>query len=101
MMIKALAYQQLLDSGEVKNRAELAHREGVTRPRITQIMKLLRLAPEIQEAILALPAGTPERLVTERKLRQLVDLEPVDQLAAFDAISNGAFRVSAGARKVG
>jgi len=56
------------DNGEVKNRAELARREGITRARVTQIMDLLPLAPDIQRAIPDLPAGTPERVVTERKL---------------------------------
>ena len=50
------------------SKAELARREGITRPRITQIMNLLRLAPDIQEVILGLPKGTGERVVTERKL---------------------------------
>ncbi len=55
---------------------------SVTRARVTQIMKLLRLAPDIQSAILALPPGTPERLVTERKLWNLVDLGFEEQRVA-------------------
>ena len=35
--------------------AELAHLSHVTRARITQIMNLLMLTPDIQEAILFLP----------------------------------------------
>ncbi len=88
LMIKARAFQELLDDGDVETRAELARLEGVSRPRVTQIMKLLRLAPEIQEAILALPPGTPERLVTERKLRAIIALDPTDQIAAFEALSD-------------
>ncbi|MCP3986791.1 MAG: hypothetical protein GY723_20590 [bacterium] len=34
-------------------------------------------------------AGTPERLVTERKLRELVDLEDEEQREAFAAMVGG------------
>ena len=37
------------------NYADLAHLSHVSRPRITQIMNLTLLAPDIQEAILCLP----------------------------------------------
>lgn len=88
LMTKALAFQELLDDGEVETRAELARLEGISRPRVTQIMKLLRLTPEIQEAILKLPIGTPERLVTERKLRPFVEMDSAtDQIAAFESMT--------------
>jgi hypothetical protein len=53
----ALAYhlQGLLRDGVVKDYAELARLGHVTRARISQIMSLLQLAPDIQEAILFLP----------------------------------------------
>jgi hypothetical protein len=38
----ALHYQSLLDSGTVKTRAELARRLGVSRARVTQVLKRLR-----------------------------------------------------------
>jgi hypothetical protein len=34
----AYEWQQILDGGEVKNRAELARRMGVTRARVTQVL---------------------------------------------------------------
>jgi hypothetical protein len=92
LMNKALKWQSLLDDGEVPSRAELARREGITRARVTQIMKLLSLAPNIQEAILALPSGIPERLVTERRLRPLVEMGQSDQRAAFHALIGGLLR---------
>jgi hypothetical protein len=42
----------MLDSGEVESMAELARLGRVSRARITQIMDLLMLAPEIQEELL-------------------------------------------------
>jgi hypothetical protein len=44
-----------LRGGRVANMAELAARLGITRPRMTQIMNMLLLAPDIQEELLFLP----------------------------------------------
>lgn len=71
----ALAHhiQELLDTGQVKDLAEIARRGHITRARVTQIMNLLLLAPDIQEAILFLPATTKGRdLIAPRSLRQTV-----------------------------
>lgn len=56
----ALAHhlERLVVTGEVKDYAELARLGNVSRARITQIMNLLLLAPDIQEAILFLPKTT-------------------------------------------
>ncbi len=57
-------------SGEIRDWAEAARLVGVTRARMTQIAKLLLLAPQIQEGILTLSNVTrgPDP-VTERALR--------------------------------
>ena len=47
--------QRLLDDGFVRDYAELARPGHVSRARITQIMNLNLLAPDIQEEILFLP----------------------------------------------
>ena len=54
-MALAIRFDDLLRHGEVKDYAELARLGHVTRARVTQIMNLLNLAPEIKEAILFLP----------------------------------------------
>lgn len=50
----ALAHQiqRLIDRGEIRNQAEAARRLGVTRARLTQIMDLTLLAPDVQEEVL-------------------------------------------------
>ena len=48
-------WQGLVERGDVADYADLARLAGVTRQRITQIMNLLQLAPDIQEAVLDLP----------------------------------------------
>jgi hypothetical protein len=70
----AESFQRRLDAGEVANRADFARQHGLTRARVTQLLDLLKLDPSILEYVRCLPAGTPERLVTEKMLRPLVGL---------------------------
>jgi hypothetical protein len=69
----ALAHdlQRRLDAGEFRDFADMARALGFTRARITQIMDLLLLAPDLQEEILFLdlPLGMPG--IQETKLRAL------------------------------
>jgi hypothetical protein len=55
LMALAIRFDGLLRRGEVKDYAELARLGHVTRARVTQIMNLLNLTPDIQEALLFLP----------------------------------------------
>jgi hypothetical protein len=71
-MALAIRFDQLIRDGDVTDQAELARLGRVTRARLTQIMNLLSLAPDIQEWTLFL--STTERgrdLVTERQLRPI------------------------------
>ena len=72
-----------MDAGEVQTQAEIAAEEDLTRARDSQILNLLKLAPDIQSAILSLPVGTPPRVVTERKLRQLTQMPQAEQRRIF------------------
>ena len=54
---------------------ELARLCHVTQPRMSQVMNLLHLAPDIQEEILHLPpVKTGNDLLTERDLRPITQL---------------------------
>ena len=55
LMALAIRFDQLIRDGVVADQAELARLGHVTRARVTQIMNLLALAPDIQEALLFLP----------------------------------------------
>ena len=55
LMALAIECDQLISGGVIKNQSELAHYAQVTTARMTHIMWLTNLAPEIQEAILFLP----------------------------------------------
>lgn len=55
VMALAIRFRELLDEGRLKSICELAALAHVTQPRMTQIMMLNHLAPDIQEAVLFLP----------------------------------------------
>ena len=55
LLALALHFEQQVRSGEIANYRELADLGHVTRARISQILNLVCLAPDIQEAILFLP----------------------------------------------
>jgi hypothetical protein len=54
-MALAIRFEQLVRAGAVRNYAELADLGHVSRARISQIMLLRQLAPDIQEELLFLP----------------------------------------------
>jgi hypothetical protein len=55
LMALALRFDELICTGAVKDYSALARLGHVTRARITQVMNLLLLAPDIQEQLLFLP----------------------------------------------
>lgn len=72
LMALAIRFDGLLRNGAVADQAELARLGHVTRARMTQIMNLRHLAPDIQEQILDLPLVERGRdPVTERDLRPI------------------------------
>jgi hypothetical protein len=72
-----LRLEELVRTGRVRNYTELAALGHVTRARICQILNLLHLAPDIQEALLFLPPT-----LRGRDAIILADLQPI--AAAFD-----------------
>jgi len=62
----------LIRDGAVADQAELARLGRVSRARVTQIMNLLSLAPDIQEALLLVPNSVQGReKISERNLRSI------------------------------
>jgi hypothetical protein len=55
LMALAIRFDKLVQDGAVRDYADLARLGNVSRARLTQIMNLLNLAPDIQEDILFLP----------------------------------------------
>jgi hypothetical protein len=72
IMALAVRFDGLIRDGIVKDQAELARLGHVTRARLTQIMDLLCLAPDIQEAVLFLPPVERGRQsLIEKQLRRI------------------------------
>jgi hypothetical protein len=69
LLLRAIEWRRQIDAGEVENKAEIARREGITRARVTQIMGMLRLSPQIQEHLLSMPNCIRRPSVSERMLR--------------------------------
>jgi ParB-like chromosome segregation protein Spo0J len=82
----AKEWQQALINGRNISLADLSRKLGLTRSRVTQIMNLLKLSPEIIEIIFALgdPISVPH--VTERTLRKFVDLSVEEQKTMIQKI---------------
>jgi hypothetical protein len=71
-MALAIRLDQLIRDGVVADQAELARLGRVSRARLTQIMNLLCLSPDIQEEVLFLPCVESGREpVSERDLRPI------------------------------
>ncbi len=71
LMALAIKMQGMVDRGEVKDYAELARLAQVSRARMTQIMNLNLLAPELQERLLFLPSVDGRDLVTLKGLQKV------------------------------
>jgi hypothetical protein len=76
LLALALRFEELLREGQVRDYVELARLARVSRARITQVMNLLLLAPDIQEAILFLPPISRGRDPIRLALLQPIALTP-------------------------
>jgi hypothetical protein len=72
MLAFAHRLQNALDSGEVEDQAGLATRFGLTRTRVTRLLDLTLLAPDIQEEILFMESENGEEPISERTLKAIV-----------------------------
>lgn len=75
LMALAVKFQDMVDHGEVRDLADLARLGYVSRARLTQIMNLLLLAPEIQEEILGMHGqAIKNNRLSERRLRAVAKI---------------------------
>jgi hypothetical protein len=71
-MALSIRFEDLIRTGQVADYADLARLGHVSRARITQIMNLLLLAPDIQEQVLFLP-----RVLHGRDPIHLREIQPI------------------------
>jgi hypothetical protein len=75
-LLEARRYARILENdSSLANRADLAREMGVSRARVTQIMNLLRLDPEVQKRLTGLQDQRAVRFFSERRLRPLAQVE--------------------------
>jgi hypothetical protein len=93
----ALAHEivRLIEEGTFEDQAHAARALGFTRARVTQLVDLTLLAPEIQEEILFAEVGRGRDGVSERALRELV------RRADAGHRRNAASRISRHSHRVG
>ena len=75
LMALAIRFEGLIRDGQVTDQSELARLAHVTQPRMTQIMNLLHLAPDIQESLLFLPRVESGRAPIHEKLLRPIAAE--------------------------
>lgn len=81
----AIKFEDMVERGEVQDFADLARLGYVTRARITQIMNLLNLAPDLQQALLE----DAELALSERDLRPITTVVSwKEQRRLFGIVSN-------------
>jgi hypothetical protein len=71
----AIRLERMLQTGEVSDLTELARLSHVTQPRMSQILNLAQLAPDIQEELLFLPRITSGRATIHEKMLRPVSAE--------------------------
>jgi DNA-binding XRE family transcriptional regulator len=64
-----------LNHGRVNTQAALARKLGISKARLTQIMNLLKLAPEIRSYIKDLDDPELLRYLNEKRLRKLTSIK--------------------------
>ena len=75
---RARAWQRRLETETGLNRVKLAKEEGLSPGAITHHMKLLQLAPDIQERLLNLTAPKDLRKFSLNRMKALAEL-PIDE----------------------
>src|SRR5579864_1165565 len=71
----ALHFENMIEQGDAKDYADLARLGGLCRERVSQIMRLIYLAPDIQVELLYLPPVPTGRYpVSETAVRKIANL---------------------------
>jgi len=82
----AKEYKRLSDTGEARNESDLARQIGTSRVTVNHFVTLLKLTPDVIEAVEALGDPMPKRYITKRRLRSIVKLPSEKQRAIIDDI---------------
>ena len=88
----ALAHEirRAIHRGEIQDQADAARKLGLTRARLSQILDLTNLAPDLQEEILFLEAIDGREPLRERALRGVLRFTAWDEQRANDLTAGRA-----------
>ena len=75
LMAVAIRLERMLRTGEVSDLTELARLGHVTQPRMSQVLNLTLLAPDIQEDLLFLPRITSGKSTIHEKMLRPIAAE--------------------------
>ncbi len=75
----AREYKQMIDFGEVKSQSELAKLKCISRARVTQILRLLKLDSLIIQELEKFSDPIKAKIISERILRPYVNKCPQEQ----------------------
>ncbi len=82
----AQEWQKALRNGECSSLTDLARKLDISPARVTQVLRLLSLPQEVLKTIAALGDPLPFLIVTERRLRPILNLPLEEQRCRVEAI---------------
>ena len=84
----------MIDSGKVKNQAELARKLGISRARVTQILNLLKLDSRIIQELEKHGDPLKSKIINERILRSYVNKSFRKQKDLVKSLTKTLFKYS-------
>ena len=88
-LIEAKRYRNLLNDPLINNQSDIARDLGVTRARVSQVMSLLKLPPEIQKTLSGFTDQKMIQFFSEYRLRPLLTIyNPNQQVKEFKKMMN-------------
>jgi len=92
VMALAIQFQDMIQRGEARDYADLARLGCLTRERMSQIMELVWLAPDVQQEILEFrPTGAPRFPISEVAARRIGSfLAWPEQRSAWQLLKNSS-----------
>lgn len=82
----AKEYKQMIDNGQVKNRAELARKLGISRAKVIQILSLLKLDSLVIQELVKLGDPLDTKIISEHVLRTYVNKSFTEQIKILDIL---------------
>jgi len=81
----------MIDNGQVKNQSNLVLKLGISRIRIHQILKLLKLDSLIVQELEKLDEPLKAKIITKRMLRPYVNKSPQEQIDLLNILKTLLF----------